>query len=315
MTTSKNFNQVEIAPPAKDETRKPAFAYFNRAVNLKHVELIFEKMKVKGYRHSAPVHVIKAEDAKRYGITKLFDINKNEIPESELDSYYLVIDGQHRTYSVVEYNSWLTSQGQKPIEIPAIEAEFKNDESLIEYLNELSVTTKEWTKEDYLKGAANLCVDEQLLQRYKELIKTESNPSGISLSTLNLIYCNGSGLTRTDFILLCSGNKTKGKANKPIIPGYDLQTGNQFIEICKEVGFSEIEIAKRYLITEFNRIRNSEVGKESALEIFKSITLDDVNVMRNGTKRIDETQVISQFETIKMRFYQSLSEEQEDIDN
>jgi hypothetical protein len=104
---------------------------------------------------------------------------------------------------------------------------------------------------------------------------------------------------------LCSGIKNKSKGNANVIPDGDLELGYQFIGTCKKVGFTNTEIAKRYIISEFNRIRNSSGGKEAALEILKSITLDDIREMRNSKDRLVEDLVISHFEALKERHYSS----------
>jgi len=308
----KKFSDVSIKVEATGETRKPAFAFFNRDVNLKHVDLIFEKMKAKGYRESAPIQVIKGEEANKFGIVKLFDLNEKLIPENEFNQFNLVVEGQHRTYAVSKYNDWLKSESKAQIEIPAVEVQFKNGESLVEYLNEINITLKEWTKEDFLKGAANVNPEVQLLQKYKELIKTESNPSGFSLSTLNLIYFNSGGLNKNDLVLLCYGFKTKGKGNKEIISGHDLETGNRFIDICKKASLRESEIAKRYLISEFNDLRNSSGGKELAFKVFTLITPDDVHAMLNKHEHLDEEKVIFQIKVVLERYQASLINEKED---
>jgi len=310
----KNYSEVVIKIDATGETRKPAFAFFNRDVNLKHVDLIYEKMKVKGYRECAPIQVVKAEEAEKFGIIKLYDLNKNPIPESEFNQYALVGDGQHRAYATSKYNDWLKSEGEEPIPVPANYIQLKNGESLVEYLNEINITLKEWTKEDFLNGAANVNQDEPLLQRYQELIKRQSNRTGMSLSTLNLIYCNSSGaLVKDDLVLLCYGIKTKGKANKTIIPSNNLEIGDQFIQICKKVGFRDSEIAKRYLITEFNNLRNAK-DNNFALNVFKLITQDDARAMLNNYEHLDEENVISQIKIVEERYLDSLKNKMDNVE-
>ncbi len=307
--TNVKFSEVSVNVSETQETRKPAFAFFNRDVNLRHVDLIFEKMKVKGYRSSEPIQVMKAEETGKQGVYAMSDLNGNEIPKEKFELYYLVIEGQHRTYAVSKYNDWLESERNETKEVPAIEVKFQKGESLIEYLNEINITQKEWTKEDFLKGAANINTKNELLQRYKKLIRTDSNPQGYSLSTLNLIFCNSGSLTKNDFVLLCAGKTQKGKKGRDIIPDYDLQTGDQFIEICRNVGFRKSDIAKRYLIQEFNRIKNSK-GKEEAIKILETLTPVDVNAMLNESERLDEDKVISRFEEIKSEYYASDKKEE-----
>ncbi len=89
---------------------------------------------------------------------------------------------------------------------------------------------------DYVRGAANINPDSEFLQRYNELIKSEKNPDGYPISTLNLIFCgNNNAISKSDFSLLCSGKDEKGKkVKKPIIPAYNMEIGNKFIQICKD---------------------------------------------------------------------------------
>lgn len=294
----KNTGELTINLLATGEKRMPAFAFFNRDVNLKHADSIFEKMKINGYRESLPIQVICAEKS---GLYKLIDLEGAEIPEDDFKNYFLVIDGQHRTRAVSKYNEWLKENEQAPIEVPAILASIKEGESIVSYINEINVTLKEWTKEDFLVGAANVNLNIPLLQRYKELIKKPSNPDGIPLSTLNKVYCNSSGLAKQDFVLLCYGETKKGKANKEIIPAHDIKTGDKFLELCKKAGFKDVEIAKRYLATEFNALI-TEHDKNFAINIFAQITEDDAAAMLSKSSHLDEEKVFAQIRLIKERF-------------
>jgi hypothetical protein len=258
-------------------------------------------MKINGYRESLPIQVIFAEKSE---LCKLFDFEGTEIPTEDFKNYFLVIDGQHRTRAVSKYNEWLKGNEQAPIEVPAILASIKEKESIISYINEINVTLKEWTKEDFLLGAANENSDIPLLQKYKELIKKPSNPDGIPLSTLNKIYCNSSSLTKQDFVLLCYGEKTKGKANKNIIPAHDIATGNKFLELCRKATFKNSEIAKRYLASEFNALI-TENDKSFAISVFELITEDDAAAMLNKSSHLDEEKVIAQIKLVKERFLTS----------
>lgn len=297
----KNQLEVVIRIDTTNETRKPAFAFFNRDVNIKHADLIFEKMKNNGYRGSSPIQVINAEKS---GLDELVDFEGKQIQKIDFENYYLVIDGQHRTRAVAKYNQWLIERLRPQIEVPAIFAAINDGESIVSYLNEINVTIKEWTKEDFLIGAANVNDEVPLLQRYKELIKKPSNLNGIPLSTLNKIYCNGSGLTKTDFVLLCYGKTKKGKANKKIIPPHDITTGDKFLELCKKATFKAPEIAKRYLASEFNALI-TEYDKSVAIKVFELITPDDAAAMLNKLFHLDEEKVTAQIKLVKERFLNS----------
>jgi len=298
--SEKTFSEVFIN--AKGEIRKAAFSTFNRDLNLKNVSVIEEKMRGKGYRIGEPIQVVRAEYVSKRGVIACVDINGKPISSDEYENYFLVLDGSHRTHAASQYNDWLISQSKPQIEIPAIEVELINNETVTEYSNEINCTKNLWSNEDYVNGAACVYSNNELLQRYNELIKSESNPKGFKLSTLNLIFCNSTGLTKKDLILLCSGASQKGsKVKKDIMPAYDIQTGNEFIRICKEKGFKDAEITKRYLAQEFNKLRNSQGGIKLAFEVFNHITKDDISMMTNDNDNLDAQEVIDHFKEMTTR--------------
>lgn len=298
----KEFQEVTITADGK--SRKAAFAEgINRCVNLKNVQTIFSNMKVKGYRTAEIVQVIEAEKAIANGDIKLADINGKPIDPKDAHNYFLLMDGQHRTYATSLYNEWIEKEQPAllPIEIPAVIVALVGGESISEYINEINITKQEWEVADYVQGAANVHEGNDLLQCYKSLIKSKSNPNGYPISTLNRIFCrNSSAITQKDFSLLCSGITKKGKVQKDIIPAHNLANGHKFIEICCSKGFTEKEIAKRFLISEFNDIVTSN-SVEAAIQVFEAITPNDKEAMYNERKNLDEALVAKQIKTIVSR--------------
>ena len=290
-----NFNNVIIN--VNGEKREAAFAYFNRELNLKNVETLMERIKVKGYRKGEEIKVMKAENAIKEGVCGLQEINGNPIT-SKFEHYFLVGDGQHRTYAVSKYNEWALEEGKEIIEIPAIEVELK-DETFTEYINEINITKKEWIKEDYIRSAAQINPNSEILQVYSKRIKTKKNPSGFSLSTLNLIYCDGRSFTKHDFNLLCTGATKKGRNKHDIIPSHNIKNGDKFIKICQAKDFDDKEISKRYLIENFNNIK-TEHGENFAFEILDGITPNDYSAMIEKNKLV-ESQVINHFKVMVAR--------------
>lgn len=298
----KEYQEVTITVDGK--SRKAAFAgSLNRSVNLKNVQTIFSNMKIKGYRNAEIVQVIEAEKAIANGDIKLVDINGKTIDPKDAHNYFLLIDGQHRTYATSLYNEWIEKEHpeQAPIEIPAVIVELIGGESIAEYINEINITKQEWEVADYVQGAANVHEGNNLLQCYKSLIKSKSNPNGYPISTLNRIFCrNSSAITQKGFSLLCSGITQKGKGQKDIIPAHNLANGYKFIEICRSKGFTEKEIAKRFLISRFNDIETSH-SLEDAFKVFEAITPNDKEAMYNERKNLDEALVAQQIKTIVAR--------------
>ena len=295
---------LDVKVVANNEVRNVAFAQgINRTINLNNVEKILAIMKVKGYRKAEMVQVIKAEEAIKTGDIVLVDINGKEIAPSEAANYFLVVDGQHRTVAASLYNEWARDNKQNEIVVPAIIVELQ-DETIAEYINDINITKKEWGTPDYVRGAANINPDNEFLQRYNELIKSEKNPDGYPISTLNLIFCgNNNAISKSDFSLLCSGKDEKGKkVKKPIIPAYNMEIGNKFIQICKDKGFDDKDIAKRYLSNQFNNIKTITGDVKEAVKIFQSITQNDKAAMFNTHGNLDENLVMEQFEKIRERY-------------
>ena len=290
---------LEVKVVANNEVRNVAFAKgINRAINLGNVEKILAMMKVKGYRKAEMVQVVKAEDVITTGDIRLVDINGQDINPEDAAKYFLVLDGQHRTIAASLYNEWAAENGEEAINVPAIEVELQGNETIAEYIK------KEWTTPDYVRGAANINPDNEFLQRYNELIKSEKNPDGYPISTLNLIFCgNNNAISKSDFSLLCSGKDEKGKkVKKPIIPAYNMEIGNKFIQICKDKGFDDKDIAKRYLSNQFNNIKTITGDVKEAVKIFQSITQNDKAAMFNTHGNLDENLVMEQFEKIRERY-------------
>lgn len=298
----KEYSEVMVV--ANGAKRKAAFAKgINRTINLGNMDKILAMMKVKGYRKAEMIQVVKAEEAIKTGDITLVDINGKEISSSEAKKYFLVLDGQHRTIATSFYNSWLKDENQKTIEIPAFIVELHQDETIAEYINDINITKKEWDTPDYVRGAANINPENEFLKRYNELIRNENNPNGYPISTLNLIFCgSNNAISKGDFSLLCSGKEQKGKnTKKPIIPAYNIEVGNRFIQICKEKGFDDKAIAKRYLITEFNGIKTTTSSVDKAYDALKAITSNDREAMFNSYNKLDEQLVMDQFRKISKR--------------
>lgn len=283
------------------EKRMPAFATFNRDLNLKHVNILCERIKTKGYRKGEEIKVFKCEDAIKEGITSFRDICGNEITEG-FTNYYLVGDGQHRTYAVSEFNNWATENNDETIDVPGIIAELK-EEAITEYINDINVTRKDWDARNYLESAAELHPKEELLQVYVEYVK-----KGYPITTLNKIYCQGKRFGEADFKLLCFGEKTKGKEKqKEVIPPHNIEVGKRYIETCKSKNFEESEIAKRYMIDCFDAIRISN-GPDFAFELIESINPNDYSAMTKKDKLV-EANVIDRFGYMKRRLLTSKDQE------
>lgn len=293
------FSNVSIE--CVNEVRNAAFAKgINRDVNIANAKKILADIKVHGYRQAEMIQVIKAEEVISNGDVTLVDINDNVISEESAKNYFLILDGQHRVFAVSMFNG---EEGITPIEIPAIEVELKESETIAQYITAINITKAEWKIQEYVKGAANV-QESPLLNRYKELIKDEKNADGFPLSTLNLIFFgNSKAITKSGFSLLCQGKTQRGvKVKKDIIPdSYNIERGNKFIDLCLRKEFTMKEISKRYLAEQFSNL-TSKANDEYAFEVFESITPNDKKAMYGEKGNFTEPEILAQFKIIKERF-------------
>ena len=81
-----------------------------------------------------------------------------------------------------------------------------------------------------------------------------------------------------------------------------MEIGNKFIQICKDKGFDDKDIAKRYLSNQFNNIKTITGDVKEAVKIFQSITQNDKAAMFNTHGNLDENLVMEQFEKIRERY-------------
>lgn len=303
MNTNNVKNNVSIF--ANGATRKVAFAKdINRYVNSDNVKAIFENMKIKGYKGAELIQVIPAEIVLRNeGNISLVSITGEAIPTETAHEYFLVLDGQHRVCATSLYNQHLEMQGiEEMVEVPAVIVELKEKETVAEYINEINITKRQWRIDDYVRGAAHAYAENELLQRYNTLLKRDDNKSGYPLSTLNLIYCSDAkALSMSDFSKLCAKTQFKGRGGKtPVMPSFNIDRGDKYIALCREKGFSPADIAKRYLIRQFNNIIVEE-SYEKAMEVFLAITNDDVKDMKNHRGNLDEELVYNKITQIRNR--------------
>ena len=299
-----NFiNNVTII--ANGETRYVAFAKdINRCVNRDNVNTIYQNMVVKGYKSAEMIQVIPAEVAlQKESDIILMAITGETIPTDKAHEYSLVLDGQHRVCATSLYNQYLESQGiEEMVSVPAIVVELKEGEAISEYINEINITKRQWRIDDYVRGAAHTFADNELLKRYNTLLKREDNKDGYPLSTLNRIYCaDAKALSISDFSKLCAKTQHKGRGGKtPIIPSFNIKRGDKYIALCREKGFSPADIAKRYLIQQFNNIVVAD-SYDKAMAVFSAITDNDVKAMKNHLCNLDEELVYTQIKRIRER--------------
>lgn len=266
--------------------RRAAFARgLNRGVSEKNVRALAERMKVKGYRRAEVVQVIPAEKA--LGMEpKLVLVDQYGCPikKEEAGGYYLVIDGQHRVLALQVVNDELAEDAQ--ITAPAVEVELAEGETISQYIYDINSTKEEWSTADYAQSALQ-AQDSPLLERYAALMKSKSNPDGLTLTVLNRMYCgNKKAISGADFKALCEGRTTKGKKGRAVIPAFNLSRGNDILAMCYELGLTNRDVNREFVMDMFQELE-LKYDREVALETFLYADKDEVKAMRNKRGVLD----------------------------
>lgn len=269
------------------ECRMAAFARgLNRGVNEKSVALLTERMVAKGYRKAEQVQVIKAEEALGQNPhLELVDMGGEPIKAEDAALYYLVPDGQHRIFAADRANRQLPED--KRIVVPAVEVELAEGETLAEYIYDINSTKEEWGTADYAQSA-QLVQQNPLLERYAALMKSKSNPEGLTLTVLNRMYCdNEKAIAGADFRALCEGRTTKGRKAKSVIPVYNIERGNAILAVCTDLGLSHRDMNRRFVMDTFKEFE-IKYDRQVALDTFSMADKAEVEAMRGKRGSLDE---------------------------
>lgn len=295
-----NYEILEPQISEGTESRKPAFAVINRDIVVPFVIEVSKSIEKWGYFEGEEVLVIAADDEKCQSI-KLVDINRGEIPDDKRQEYFVIVEGQHRTVAVGMFNFQNKDNPEKQIAVPAVTMKLRENETFSERVDTINRNKFPWGTPDFVRSAANLKPDIDLLQFYKDNIKTKTNPDGFPISVLNWM-CTPSkdSLTKKDFSDLCSGKATKGNGKRNIIPEHNIQDAKLFIETCLNAGFEISHINKRYIIERFKGLVVQLSSHSEAIKVLARFNKDDVEYVKKG-RTLDDDKLAEKFDEVKER--------------
>lgn len=299
------MNEVKISIVATNETRNAAFAVINRDIVQPFAIEVKKSIEKWGYFEGEEILVIGADDEKCKNI-KIVDINGLEITDEERHNYFVIVEGQHRTFAVGLFNYENIENPEKQITVPATLAKLRENETFSERVDTINRNKLLWGTPDYVRSAANLKPENDLLQFYTKNIKTKTNPDGFPISVLNWM-CTASkdSLSKKDFSDLCSGKKIKGRDKRNIIPSHDIGKAELFIETCLKAGFEISHINKRYIIQHFRELEFKLGSHSEAIKVLAKFDKNDVQYVKKGST-LDEDKLREKFEEVKNRYLSSL---------
>lgn len=283
---------TEVEVNLNGECRMAAFARgVNRGVNNRQVTALAERMLAKGYRRGEVVQVMRAEDAlARESELQLVDQWGEPIKAEEAALYLFVVDGQHRIMAAAEANTLLAAEGKECIKVPAVEVELTEGETVAQYIRDINSSKEAWSTADYALSA-HTAQQNPLLERYAALMKSPSNPEGLTLTVLNRLYCDGKTVSGADIRLLAEGRTVKGKHQKSVLPSYNVERGNARLTALEAAGLTRRDMNRKFVLDVMSDL-TTEYSQEVAVKAFEAATEAEVNTMRNKRGVLDEASFV-----------------------
>lgn len=200
---------------------------------------------------------------------KLMNPDGNKIPDSAADSYYVVVDGQHRYTAAMELIKDAENKEVKPA-ITDKQLYFYLDYSGRSTMDLLSITNIEsakWAATDYAKGAMLLNPNDELIQFINEYAQRKMPISTISI----YLYGKKDTLQNKNLAASLSTGELgiKSKANlefaKEIVPRLLILFGFKFVKTryCADAINDALNL---------NGTQNSQV----VIDVFKNLEYTDV---------------------------------------
>lgn len=165
----------------KAEDKAIAFVYGNRDIAAKNKNNKKSSL-TKCCMNLVPMLLVEGKKAVEDGC-KLMNPDGNKIPDNAADSYYVVVDGQHRYTAAMELIKDAENKEVKPA-ITDKQLYFYLDYSGRNTMDLLSITNIEsakWAATDFAKGAVLLHPDDELIQFINEYAQKKMPISVISI--------------------------------------------------------------------------------------------------------------------------------------
>lgn len=287
------------------EKRKLCFApEINRDTDYKHVEKLKDELG-KGWKKEHSALIFPAEDVEREvgRKIKLLDIKGLELEEKSLKEYYLVIDGQHRSWCWADMMTTLEPE-DVILEIPSMNITLLPGETLFGYLSGINTSKKNWDLKQLTKGGSNTHPESEILKIYTERFKS-NNLRGValegkfSMTSLNLFFFGNPTFINSSYMDKINRNIIDPPTKKD---GLKLEKGKRIISII-EVKFKGHYYGGKELAFGINDFFN-EIGEdEKAFEILESLEQSDVNSMFGTKKTTSREAVFEKLKEVALRVF------------
>lgn len=255
------FEVVDEATGEKKEvSKKIAYVVNNRPIDNSKVDKFIALISNGKYENAYPTIVADAKTLIAAGY-ELHDIRGNKVVEEEADTYFVILDGQHRGMAFAK----LVAAG-KGYKIP--NTRVRSVENVGEYLVDINGTGTSWSNKDRLVVAALTAGNHKdLFASMADLINEGFNPS-----TSSIIF-TGKKLSNNLIKKALKGDDVTLPKDAKV----DIERGHRFVTLCKAANISVMFATKRYFIDGFNSYATltSDEDAFKALDAMKNLKLKE----------------------------------------
>ena len=260
-------------------SKKAAYIKNNRMINPVRVDEFIRLIKRGEYEPAYPIIVAKAREFKNNNPkVSIVDAFGKEIPEAELDDYFVYLDGQHRGRALIICK--LLDIYQDPIPGVVVKEDIKEVAKFLLAINPAGSWSNNQKAEVLALTASPKY--QPLCEAISKLVR-----SGYNRSTSSQIMTQSKPLSSRQIDMLLAGQDPKDDIE------YNINNGNAFIEACSNAGIEVKYLTKRYFIEGFTSFKNQhDLNFADAIEVVKKLPKLDKDTLKSVKGKDDFKQIL-----------------------
>lgn len=265
MRSTRTNNMKKMIISTDNENRQFAFVKGNRPTNAKTVKAKEKSMQEHG--QLSPITVVKGEDVYLMN-GHLVDLQGNDIPDTQTEQYYAVVDGQHRVVA------WMNLK--KDLDDLVICEALNAEMEIAALIAEMNICTTSWKGTDYMAAPAMALAAKNEVFEFAMHLRSKGCP----LATISL-WCTGTNSLKPKDLVVCVKSKELPKAFGDA--GWFYRSVKWYEAASERI--PNAFLTKKYLITylvkKFNHAEDPTQFSSHMEEKLRRLTVEQVNEIMN----------------------------------
>lgn len=265
MRSTHTNNMKKMIISTDNENRQFAFVKGNRPTNAKTVKAKEKSMQEHG--QLSPITVVKGEDVYLMN-GHLVDLQGNDIPDTQTEQYYAVVDGQHRVVA------WMNLK--KDLDDLVICEALNAEMEIAALIAEMNICTTSWKGTDYMAAPAMALAAKNEVFEFAMHLRSKGCP----LATISL-WCTGTNSLKPKDLVVCVKSKELPKAFGDA--GWFYRSVKWYEAASERI--PNAFLTKKYLITylvkKFNHAEDPTQFSSHMEEKLRRLTVEQVNEIMN----------------------------------